>query len=435
MANTEHLSLRGRTWWYVRKIPVKLRTIVREPYTGKALFRCNLRTSDLALAQIQRARLNPMFEAEMLLARKRAAGNIDAELKATADAFRAEFADQRLGYDEAVQAAETLRQEQGPASARRWYLRATDQVAGTEIDEHLDRWLASGKWSARTNMERRKVVNDLARWRSAIYAETITRDLARAFVDEVLAPGHSTATINKHLSMLTSYWQWLMAEGFIPETVVHWSKFRRKKERVRKEDQERAFTNDEMVTLLSGNASRADLRDAMIVGALTGARLEEIGKLKVADVDLGKMTIHLPGEKTEAAERTTPLHTLLKAVVAARMKGKAKTAWLFHELPERAADSAMGRSSVISKAFTRYRVNEGVDARVEGKRRALTNFHSFRRWFSTQLVERGVEPDVRDAIMGWKRPGMAGLYTFNADFMKKMRKAVSAVRLPKKRTN
>jgi len=62
--------------------------------------------------------------------------------------------------------------------------------------------------------------------------------------------------------------------------------------------------------------------------ALTGARIEEIATLKVSDVDLKAMTLHLPGTKTEAAERTIPFHPALKATFQGRMKGKDKATWV-----------------------------------------------------------------------------------------------------------
>ena len=170
---------------------------------------------------------------------------------------------------------------------------------------------------------------------------------------------------------------------------------------------------------------------ARVTGPLTGARIEEIATLKVSDLDLKAMTLHLPGTKTEAAERTIPFHPALKATFQGRMKGKNTATWVSDELPERKDGDPKGRSAVISKAFTRHRRSAGVDAKVDGKRRALTNFHSFRRWFITEAERAGAPPHVIMSIVGHKRPGMTlGAYSGGPDLEAQMRKVVEAVKLP-----
>ena len=85
MADTLHLSLRGRTWWYIRKIPPALRPAMRLPHTGKAMFRHNLQTSDLAIALRKRPALNAAVEAEITAAKKRAKGDANPDVTARAD--------------------------------------------------------------------------------------------------------------------------------------------------------------------------------------------------------------------------------------------------------------------------------------------------------------------------------------------------------------
>lgn len=66
-----------------------------------------------------------------------------------------------------------------------------------------------------------------------------------------------------------------------------------------------------------------------------------------------------------------------------------------------------------------------MDAKVDGKRRALTSFHSFRRWFITEAERAGAPPHVI------KRPGMTlGVYSGGPDLEAQMRKVVEAVKLP-----
>src|SRR5262249_42609771 len=124
--------------------------------------------------------------------------------------------------------------------------------------------------------------------------------------------------------------------------------------------------------------------------------------------------------------RTIPLHSHLKDIVTARVKGKAKDDRLFHEPKKR--ERRQGKSYTM--AFNRHRTKVGVDAKVDGKRRSLTNFHSWRRWTATRLKEEDVTRDVRNMIMGWSSPDMADRYAVGADLMRQMREALERVKLP-----
>jgi integrase len=441
MADMLHLTWKGKTLWFKRGIPKELRSVMREPDTGKSHYRRNLHTSDLVQAHVKRAALNPQFEAEIKLASKRLNGEPVADMRALADELRrwgdggdGEPHDQRpsVAQEVAQIEAERIERQYGKNVGRRFYLRAIGRPGGTEIDEHLERWIAEKSPAPRTVMKWRKTVGDLTSWRATLYAEDITRDVARTFVDEVIAkPGRRTATINGAVSVLSMYWKWMLEQSLLSDGRTNpWPTFRRKKERPKPDERERAFTAEELKAIFAAPCRR-DVRDAAVIGALTGARIEEIASLKVKHVDLGAITLHVPGTKTVHAERTIPLHSHLKDIFADRIKGKPSDAWLFHELPERKADSPLGRSTPISKAFTRFRKAAGVDVRVEGKRRSLTNFHSLRRWLAKRLKEEGASADVRDAILGWSSGDMRDRYAVGADLMRQMREALEKVRLPR----
>jgi integrase len=444
MADTKHLEPRGKKWWFIRSIPKELRPIMREPHTGKANFRRNLNTSDLALAQLHRARVNAEFELEVAHAMKRQRGDVDAEFAERADALRhwgrsgeGDETDMLpiLAQEDSERIAMDIEKEQGEAAAQRFYRRATGQIAGTEVDEHMERWIAENPAEPRTDMKRRKVIGDLAKWRSTLYVETFTKQMARAFVDEVLSPSHAVATINQSLGVLSTYWRWMDDQGLLKSEGVqnHWPRFRRKKEKLKKEEKERAPTKDEMKKLLHGGRNvRPELLDMMIMAALTGGRIEEIARVRVKDVNLRKMTIFLPGTKNPGADRHIPLHKQLKEIVQRRVKDKPGDAWLFDELPERGKGSKMGRATVITKAFTRHRRAVGVEGQLDGKRRSLVNFHSFRRWLTDRVREQtGISPDVVNAIFGWISPEMRERYGAGADLMEQMRTALDNVKLPK----
>jgi integrase len=80
--------------------------------------------------------------------------------------------------------------------------------------------------------------------------------------------------------------------------------------------------------------------------------------------------------------------------------------------------------------FGRYRKKVGVDGKVGGQRRALSNFHRWRRTFIT-LAERAGQPEsIISAITGHKRQGMAfGTYS-GGPSLEQRRKCVQSVMVP-----
>jgi len=145
----------------------------------------------------------------------------------------------------------------------------------------------------------------------------------------------------------------------------------------------------------------AALRDILPVAALSGMRVEEIAQLRVRDAAEGTFAIRQA--KSRAGVRQVPIHPALAPLVAERCRGKEPGAFLFHELTEGAFGK---RSAALVKAFGRFAKKVGVREEVEGKRRSLVNFHSFRRWFVTKAHQAGQPVHLVEAVVGHKPVGM-----------------------------
>ncbi len=88
------------------------------------------------------------------------------------------------------------------------------------------------------------------------------------------------------------------------------------------------------------------------------------------------------------------------------------------------------RSAYCSKRFTAYRRGIGVDDQIDGKRRSLVNFHSWRRWFITKMERAAVDGDLISAIVGHKRSGLTlGRYSEGPE-MEAAKLAIAKVLLP-----
>jgi len=74
--------------------------------------------------------------------------------------------------------------------------------------------------------------------------------------------------------------------------------------------EKRAFTDSELVALLTAEDTSPLLKDGMRCALLTGTRIEELFSIRVGDLRLTEAIpyIDLKGSKTEAARRTIPIH-------------------------------------------------------------------------------------------------------------------------------
>jgi integrase len=192
---------------------------------------------------------------------------------------------------------------------------------------------------------------------------------------------------------------------------------------------ERAFTDNEARRLLEGPASPA-MRDLMMIAALSGARLEAIVDLRARDVEGGLFTFK--PQKRESGPRATPIHSALRTIVARRVKGKSGADDLFPEYPvPKRSTSQRERSFSASKEFTAYRRSVGVEDVVEGKRRSLVNFHSWRRFFVTKAEQAGQPEHIIAVAVGHKRAGVTlGRYSAGP-LMEQVRACVESVKLPR----
>jgi integrase len=190
------------------------------------------------------------------------------------------------------------------------------------------------------------------------------------------------------------------------------------------EERKRAFTDDELLKLLSGRAPGI-LPDLMVVAALTGARIDAICSLRVRDCN--DATFTFKRQKRESRSRDVPIHTKLKVIVKLRTSNKEPDDFIFHELPD--ATTTRPRSASASQAFTRYRRTVGVGA-SEGEASEV-DFHSFRRWFTTKAEQAGQSPWIIDYVTGHKRPGETlGRYSEGSS-MAQMKACVESVKLPR----
>lgn len=432
------LTLKGQVWWFRLAIPEACRSY----FKGQTTYLQTLDTGDIRMAKALRDEVEP--EVRRLFAGIKAGTTISkpemgAEERGALWRQTIAEADDDEGRWLAVSVAED-EAEQLRGKAREKFERA---LSGDHpIDHHLEDYLTEAGLAPKTTAERRGLVKRLARWcaEQGHRLPDIDRKTAGQYVTKVVAP-MDPRTGKKHMTAIREYWRYLIRRGHVAgrQEDSPWldqtmpDKGRRVERGDR--DKERPFTETEIKTLVYSawpegmeTDYREAISDAMRISALSGMRLAEIATLWVGETRDGVFDIQQG--KTSAAARRVPIHPDLVEIVNRRTKGKGPKEWLFHEVTkERDAGDTLG------KCFIRYRRHLGVDDTRPGKRRSLVNFHSFRRWFTTQARHAGQTVETIGDLIGHsqgKQTITFGVYTPGAS-EEQLKACVEAVRLPARR--
>ena len=176
------------------------------------------------------------------------------------------------------------------------------------------------------------------------------------------------------------------------------------------------FTSQEIVDLyklaVKDNQSLADL---ILIAMHTGARIEEICSLLCKDIDLENECITIVDSKTEAGERTIPIHSFIKPRIK-KLVLNAKDDYL---LPNLTKNKYGDRSNAIGKRFGRLKTKKDFSSRYV--------FHSIRKTFTTMLENAGVGENLAADIVGHEKPRITyGLYSGGAS-LETMKDAIQKI--------
>lgn len=442
--DTRFLQMHGRQWRVVVPVPRALIAAV-----GLKHLKQGLKTDSLTVAQVKRWAVVAKLKQEIDARAANAASANDNPLLKEALEWQEivkvnEWLDRRGELDPEIETqlrtviemrTNKVETEHGKLRALEFTGIATGQA--TPLLLQFDRWLNESGRKERTKVEDRYALKLLADWATKggwpQTVEGITRRVAADFVSECfITNGVHHRTTKKRLSSLSSYWTWLGLKGLtgLAPGENPWTRQPLPKPARHTEAGKRPFTDDEIGRLLFAGKPEPLLSDFMMVAALSGMREDEIAYLTIADCANGIFRVR--NAKTKSGDRTVPIHSKLKDVVARRRNGKAERDWLFHELPGNG--NGRRRYMPVSKRFLRYRVGLGVDEKVDGQRQSNVDFHSFRRWFCEQAEQAGIPETTTAAVVGHKRKGMSyGRYSPGPS-LEQRRACVEAVKPPKSTT-
>lgn len=411
--NTDSLSIANQLKW----------PIVREFHDLIASAQTTDPEVRAIAEELRRQRSQTTCDAEALEVEAGISATIEILLGPEVDTY----ADPITGEQEPVYAPEAV--------ARVKEFNAVLHGQATLLSKYHEQYMNQLTVKARTKSDDKRAIALLERWCRERdippYLQSFpTRKSAVAFLDALptMEPSLSPVTLNKYVRRLSRYWQWLEKRDEVQMNV--WAGLSLAVPPTPHSEKERPFTDEEMVKLLSGNATQ-EMHDLMRIAALTGCRLDPIVSLRVRDCLDEGMFVFKP-QKKEKAPRLCPIHPALTEIINRRKEGKEPDDPIFPEWPApKNPESTRERSFKASNHFTTYRRSVGVTDEIEGRRRSLVNFHSFRRWFITKAEQADQPESIIAAVVGHKRQGMTlGVYSAGPA-KEQARRCVEAVQLPK----
>lgn len=300
--------------------------------------------------------------------------------------------------------------------------------------DYIARLTTEDELTARTIADDERAFRYLKEWCEAkghsLDTRKFTELMADTFVREIeRVSGRpiTNATKNKYINRLIRFWDVLRLHELAGANI--WKARLLKNKTKDTAECERAFTMDEVRRLLMGKPQQK-LHDVIMIGLLTGARLEAIVRLKVEEV--GKNFIVFRKMKKEIGSRVVPMHPELTEIFKRRTANRKPKDDVFPDWPApKKAGSMRERSFKASNAFTEYRQREGVDVhdRLPGSRRSRVNFHSCRRWFITHF-RRTASLNLTRAVVGHSQASVTdGIYAGGPLFDVAMKKLLK-VQLP-----
>jgi integrase len=290
---------------------------------------------------------------------------------------------------------------------------STDKAIAVErLSGFLEAWRSGGYQRAKTISEVNSLFREFVSFLIQKKFTVVTKSAMVEYRDYLIknkSLGHKT--VKKKLSLLSAVFQRAYDDGNIEGNPVQG--VRVDKPRVQSEPR-KPFSDEDLRKIFSSpvysnhEIPSGGKRDAAIwlplLALFTGARLEELGQLKLDNIkndsEFGWFISITDSDgnqrlKTTSSRRVVPIHPYLIEVGFIRFfeesKKNNKDGWLFSSLKP-ASDGT--RTGNWSKWFGRYlrETVKIVDSRLV--------FHSFRHTFKNRCRQAGVPEDIHDALTG-----------------------------------
>lgn len=409
-----YLARKHQQFWFRARVPDD----VRDAFDGKAFLWRRLNTSDQRTAEARVHRHASDFRSRVLEARGRA-GTLEADAlewrkvwvtdEVPSEAIVATAAEKLVkgGYKVVSRHAQLFTEgseeqaliEMGGPRAKA----IVDIVFGGA--KPLSPFVTAWHTARQTEVERKTADMDLKAVEEFVQAFPLLADVTRPAIAAFVARRKqdvSASTAQREISGVRSFWAYLRQREEVPQGAP--DPFAGLQFKSRKKDAARtrrmAFTPAEAAKLYKGALDGNDqpLADLIALAAFTGARREELSALTVDRVDLKRGWLTIVDAKSEAGNRSLPIHPAALPVLR-RMIGSRKDGFVFVDAEE-IGNKYGKRGDAAGKRFSRLRDRLGFSPQHV--------FHSLRHTVSQQLRASGVMPDLVSDALGHRVSTMSG---------------------------
>lgn len=386
------IELRHRTFFAYLDVPKDVRTRL-----GRRVFRTTLQTDSRAVAERRAALLISQWKSEIAQAREEPDHD---DARYWRDKLRrAKDAEERLIIETNLEGHVLSKGfDNTDPEAQRFYDEALGSVVRTT--EHLEEWLSSLQVREKTSKMRRTTIERLAQKFPTL--REISRKEVRRWATELLSE-LKPATVQRIMSDCRIYWTYLETIEIVPEESRPFDRLGLKVKRV----SWLPYKPSEVTRLLDAAKADPQLADLIRLAMYTGARREELCRLKIENVLSDRFEVI--DSKTEAGIRTIPIHPDLSELVS-HLKEVSDDGYLLSGIkPNGNGD----RGDALGKRFGRLKRAHDFDSRH--------SFHSLRGTIITMLERAGVPEGTVQDLVGHERSTLTGsTYSGKSSFEMRM---------------
>ena len=388
------------------KVPRDVREII-----GQNKFRKSLQTTDIKKAKRKEPIIVSAWKEKIEIARgnggdiKQLAQQYREASNEGKDALEDVFQDMVADDYGKVHYSELTPEENKKALYK--YELLTGKIIQTNI--FLNEWLESWEVNQKGKEQGKRFVEQFCKEFPA--TKDVTRQSLSNWCSSLMQGyGLTKKTISCRLSPCKMYWQFLQLRGYVdPDRNPFSNLLINQKNNSKKNNSRQEFYVEEINQLTKEIKSKSDpeLYYLFQIAIYTGARIEEICKIKKSDV--GKVSIKIINSKTSAGIREVPIHNQLTGLIR-ELKNSSREEYLISNLvPNKFGE----RSASIGKKFGRLKKGLGFDS--------TKVFHSIRKTVVTQLEQAGVPESVTADIVGHEKKTITyGLYSGGSSLKQKL---------------
>jgi len=274
-----------------------------------------------------------------------------------------------------------------------------------KIKEYIQYLNYEKKYSRHTQRAYTQDLNEFAQFiepqpGQSISWKAVSGNDIRSYIIQLTNSGHSSATVNRKISALKSFFKYLLKNGVISKSPAQQVLSPKKRKKLPE------FVEEKRINLLFDQVAYPDTfegrRDKIILETLygTGIRLSELLEIKLTDINFHASNIKVLGKRNK--ERLVPLHTELenhiKDYIQIRGQIKNQTPFL---IVTRKGEKAYPR--LVQRVVEKYL---SYVSTLDKK-----SPHVLRHTFATHLLNNGADLNAIKELLGHANLSATQIYT------------------------